>query len=59
MVATPMMIVCALLAAGSSARADDDTDTTCTNRTLRGDYGFTIEGVGGFHPEHLSTRYAA
>ena len=50
MVATPMMIVCALLAAGSSARADDDTNTMCTNRTLRGDYGFTIEGVGGLPP---------
>jgi hypothetical protein len=40
-----MMIVCGLLAAGSSAWADDDTDTKCTNRTLRGDYGFAIEGV--------------
>ena len=50
MVATPMMIVCGLLVAGSSARADDDTDTKCTNRTLRGDYGFTIEGVGGLPP---------
>ena len=48
-VATPVMIVCGLLAAGFPARADDDTDT-CTNRTLRGDYGFTIEGVGGLPP---------
>jgi hypothetical protein len=45
--ATPMMIVCGLLVAGSSAWADDAVDTQCTNRTLLGDYGFSIEGVGG------------
>ena len=45
MVVTPMMIVCGLLVAGSSAWADDDKDIKCTNRTLLGDYGFTIEGV--------------
>jgi len=48
--ATPLMIVCGLLAAGSSAWADDDMDTKCTNRTLLGDYGFSIEGVGGLPP---------
>ena len=48
--ATPIMIVCGLLAAGSSARADDGVDTKCTNRTLLGDYGFAIEGVGGLPP---------
>ena len=45
MVVTPMMIVCGLLVAGSSAWADDDKDIKCTNRTLLGDYGFSIEGV--------------
>ncbi len=44
MVATPMMILCGLLFAGSSAWADTE-DTKCTNRTLLGDYGFSIEGV--------------
>jgi hypothetical protein len=48
--ATPMMIVFVLLAAGSSAWADDDTTTACTNRTLLGNYGFSIEGVGGLPP---------
>jgi hypothetical protein len=50
MVATPMMIVCGLLVAGSSARADDAVDMQCTTRSLLGDYGFTIEGVGGLPP---------
>jgi hypothetical protein len=50
MVATPMMIVCGLLVAGSSASADDAEDVKCTNRTLLGDYGFAIEGVGGLPP---------
>ena len=39
-----MMIVCGLLAASSPAWAGDD-DVKCTNRTLSGDYGFSIEGV--------------
>jgi hypothetical protein len=49
-ISTPMMIVCGLLVAGPSAWADDATSTVCTNRTLLGDYGFTIEGVGGLPP---------
>ena len=44
MVATPIMIVCGLLAAGSPAWADTE-EMKCTNRTLLGDYGFAIEGV--------------
>jgi hypothetical protein len=44
MIATPIMLVCGLLFTASSVRADDE-DTKCTNRTLRGDYGFTAEGV--------------
>jgi hypothetical protein len=50
MVAFRTMIVYGLLAAGSSVRADDGVDTKCTNRTLLGDYGFAIEGVGGLPP---------
>ena len=37
------MIVCSLLIVASSARADD-RDKTCSNRTLQGDYGFTLLG---------------
>ena len=44
MIAAPIMLVCGLLFTASSVRADDE-ETKCTNRTLRGDYGFTAEGV--------------
>ena len=44
LMATPIMIVCGLLAAGSPAWADAG-GPKCTNRTLLGDYGFTIEGL--------------
>lgn len=52
-VAVPTMIVCGLLVAVSSARVDqergtghDDGDTkACTNRTLHGNYGSSVEGV--------------
>lgn len=44
MAATPIMIVCGLLASGVSAMAQSD-DGPCSNRTLLGDYGFSIEGV--------------
>jgi hypothetical protein len=47
--ATPMMIVCGFLAVGSPVWADTE-DAKCTNRTLMGDYGFTVEGVGGLPP---------
>jgi hypothetical protein len=52
MVATPMMIVFGLLVAGSTAWADveDVSRAQCTNRTLLGDYGFHVEGVGGLPP---------
>jgi hypothetical protein len=43
-IATPMMIVCGLLASGASARAESD-DRACSNRTLSGDYGFSAGGV--------------
>src|SRR5260370_33827035 len=44
MVATPMMIVCGLLASGPSAKAESE-EGACSNRMLQGDYGFSMEGV--------------
>src|ERR1700730_4150000 len=43
MIATPLLVVCGLLFTASSARADDDD--RCTDKTLRGDYGFAAGGV--------------
>src|SRR4051794_37876755 len=44
--AVRLMIVFGLLVAGSVARADDKTaPASCSDRTLRGSYGFAIEGV--------------
>ena len=53
MVAVPVMIGCGLVVAASSGRVDqerrtahDDGDTkACTNRTLHGDYGSSVEGL--------------
>jgi len=53
MVATLMMIACALLTFGVSAVAQSNNTTTsaipggklCSNRTLSGDYGVLIEGT--------------
>jgi len=44
MIATPLMIVCGLLVSSTSARAESE-DGACSNRTLRGDYGSTVEGL--------------
>ena len=44
MIAAPMMIVCGLLASAAPARAQSE-DGACSNRTLRGDYGSTVEGL--------------
>ena len=44
MLATPIMIVCGLMANSSIARAESQDDV-CSNRTLRGSYGFAIEGI--------------
>jgi hypothetical protein len=38
-----MMVVCGLLAAGVFARAQDAG--ACSDKTLRGDFGFAVEGV--------------
>jgi hypothetical protein len=40
------IVVCSLLVAASSARADDkDKDTTCSDRTIEGDYASAVDGV--------------
>jgi hypothetical protein len=44
LIATPLMIVCSLLAFGPSANAQPE-DRTCSDKTLQGDYGFAVEGV--------------
>ena len=43
-IAIPLMIVGGLLASGSPARAQSP-DGACSNRTILGDYGFTVEGL--------------
>ena len=43
-IAMPMMIICGLLVSGAPARAEDN-DGACSNRTLKGDYGFAVEGL--------------
>src|SRR4051812_39579733 len=45
MLATPMMIVCGLLVAGSSAWADDGVEPPCTLKTLKGRYLFAEKGT--------------
>lgn len=45
MVATPMMIVCTVLALGTSAVAQGPGTGPCSNRTLFGDYGMQVEGT--------------
>ncbi len=65
MIASPLMIVVGLLVSGSPARAEsqeggraEPEEGVCSNRTLRGDYGFdvsaqfflgTLRGVGMTH----------
>jgi len=45
----PVMIACALAVANSTARAAQPNDKgegkSCSNQTLHGDYGLTIEGL--------------
>lgn len=41
---TPLMIVLCLLTSSVSAKAQSE-DGACSNRTLRGDYGFSVEGI--------------
>jgi hypothetical protein len=42
--ATPILFACGLLMTVAPARADSD-DGACSNRTLRGAYGFSVEGL--------------
>jgi hypothetical protein len=42
-IATPLVVVCGLLAFGSPAHAQ--SDGPCSNRTILGDYGFSVEGL--------------
>lgn len=44
MIGTPIVMVCAFLVPGPPARAESPNQG-CSDRTLRGDYGFTVEGV--------------
>jgi hypothetical protein len=43
-IAIPLMIVGGLLASGSPARAQSP-DGACSNRTILGDYGFSVDGL--------------
>ena len=47
MFAAPVMIVCSLLASGVPAKAESESEDSrgCSNRSLRGDYGFAVEGL--------------
>ena len=65
-IATSLMIVCGLLASGSAARAQSP-DGACSNRTILGDYGFSVDGlilpapgvalpVRGVHMTHFDGR---
>ena len=39
------IVVCSLLDAASSARADDKDKDTCSDRTIEGDYASAVDGV--------------
>jgi len=58
MIATPMMIIGALLASGAPASAQEAA-TSCSNRTLVGNYGFSIDGVILAGPSALPLRGVA
>jgi hypothetical protein len=53
-IATPLMIVCGLLMSSAPARGESP-EGVCSNRTLRGEYGFAavgvLLGVPGLPPE--------
>lgn len=44
MVAALVMVVCGVLVSGIYAKADSNNGA-CSNQTLKGDYGFAIEGL--------------
>ena len=43
-IATPLMIVCGIVASGGPARAQS-VDGACSNRTVQGNFGFAADGV--------------
>lgn len=45
MFAAPLAMAGAFLACSGLAIAGQDDDGACSNRTLQGDYGFTVEGL--------------
>lgn len=45
MIATPLLIVCGLVASGSPAVAQSSETVGCSNQTLSGNYGYAAEGV--------------
>lgn len=44
-IAGRVLVVCAVLSIGSLAWAQAEDEGACSDRTLRGDYGFTVEGT--------------
>jgi hypothetical protein len=60
--AMPIMIAFALAAVSSSAwaandnRGDRDKEKGCSNRTLEGNYGFTVEGLIGIPGSGIQIR---
>ena len=45
MAVTPLLIVCVVLALGASAVAEGPGTGPCSNRTLFGEYGLTVEAM--------------
>ncbi|MEA2541258.1 MAG: hypothetical protein QOH35_2624 [Acidobacteriaceae bacterium] len=60
--ATHVMIACALAGISSSVwaandnRGDRDREKHCSNRTLDGNYGFTVEGLLGIPGSGIQVR---
>jgi hypothetical protein len=60
--ATQVMIACAFAAISSSVwaandnRGDKDREKGCSNRTLDGNYGFTVEGLLGIPGSGIQIR---
>jgi len=56
--ATAIVVICGLGAVNAWADDEDrrDHDKVCTNRTLEGDYGFTIEGLLGVPGDGVPLR---
>lgn len=57
-ISAPILMVCATIATGASAAAQS-IDGDCSNRTLRGEYAFAIEGFALGGPTALPLRGVA